>query len=87
MAKEAGPGALLEPLSSLVLSYFGKSEYGGAQTSIWAAVTKTLEKRSGFYLADCDIASTWRLKEGDEVRLWNKTCELLKLDQEQSWER
>jgi NAD(P)-dependent dehydrogenase (short-subunit alcohol dehydrogenase family) len=77
------------------LKYYWKSPAQGAATTVWGALAKELEGTGGKYLDDCQIAGphdparsgsqgpgyeSWAYNPEGEGKLWEKTLELLKLD-------
>ncbi|KAL3441991.1 hypothetical protein BJX65DRAFT_299362 [Aspergillus insuetus] len=77
------------------LKYYWKSPAQGAATTVWGALAKELEGTGGKYLDDCQIAGphdparsgsqgpgyeSWAYNPEGEGKLWERTLELLKLD-------
>jgi NAD(P)-dependent dehydrogenase (short-subunit alcohol dehydrogenase family) len=85
LARSAPTPAIFYYPRKWFFAYFFKTVHQGAQTSVWAAISHTLAKSSGFYLTDCRINTPTRLKDGEEEKLWKTTCDLLKLSPEKTW--
>ncbi|XP_060618468.2 retinol dehydrogenase 12-like isoform X2 [Anolis sagrei] len=62
-----------------LLTFFLKTPWEGAQTSIYCAVAEELESVSGKYFSDCKPAYVWPQGRDDETarKLWDVSCELL----------
>ena len=67
----------------LPLKWIGfKTSWQGAQTTIYLATEKGVEKDSGWYFADCTKKTPWKglLKDPEKARkLWDITVETLKI--------
>ncbi|NXS11015.1 RDH12 dehydrogenase, partial [Neodrepanis coruscans] len=62
-----------------IFSFFLKTPWEGAQTSIYCAVAEELESVTGQYFSDCQPAYVSPRGRDDETarKLWNVSCELL----------
>ncbi|EOA99254.1 Retinol dehydrogenase 12, partial [Anas platyrhynchos] len=62
-----------------IFSFFLKTPWEGAQTSVYCAVAEELESVSGQYFSDCQPAyvSSWGRDDETAKKLWNVSCELL----------
>lgn len=62
----------------------GKTPLQGAQTSIYAAISRELEGKSGLYLADCKIRQDLvgkHVTEENDLKLWDWTLKTLGISQ------
>ncbi|XP_075007978.1 retinol dehydrogenase 12 isoform X3 [Calonectris borealis] len=62
-----------------IFSFFLKTPWEGAQTSVYCAVAEELDSVTGQYFSDCQPASVSPRGRDDETakKLWNVSCELL----------
>ncbi|POI26842.1 hypothetical protein CIB84_009408 [Bambusicola thoracicus] len=62
-----------------IFSFFLKTPWEGAQTSVYCAVAEELESVTGQYFSDCQPAyvSPWGRDDETAKKLWNVSCELL----------
>ncbi|NXI66578.1 RDH12 dehydrogenase, partial [Anseranas semipalmata] len=62
-----------------IFSFFLKTPWEGAQTSVYCAVAEELESVTGQYFSDCRPAyvSPWGRDDETAKKLWNVSCELL----------
>ncbi|NXC32114.1 RDH12 dehydrogenase, partial [Campylorhamphus procurvoides] len=62
-----------------IFSFFLKTPWEGAQTSIYCAVAEELDSVTGQYFSDCQPAYVSARGRDDETarKLWNVSCELL----------
>lgn len=79
-------GPVLEPLVSFFTWLFYTTPREGAQTSIYLAVSESVAGISGEYFSNCKLKRC--SKEASDpvkaVNLWNRTCELVDLQPEES---
>ncbi|NXJ04204.1 RDH12 dehydrogenase, partial [Odontophorus gujanensis] len=64
-----------------IFSFFLKTPWEGAQTSVYCAVAEELESVTGQYFSDCQPAyvSPWGRDDETAKKLWNVSCELLRI--------
>ncbi|NXG45601.1 RDH12 dehydrogenase, partial [Psilopogon haemacephalus] len=64
-----------------IFSFFLKTPWEGAQTSIYCAVAEELESVTGQYFSDCQPAYVSPRARDDETakKLWSVSCELLRI--------
>ncbi|NXL37534.1 RDH12 dehydrogenase, partial [Glaucidium brasilianum] len=62
-----------------IFSFFLKTPWEGAQTSVYCAVAEELESVTGQYFSDCQPAyvSPWGRDDETAKKLWSVSCELL----------
>jgi len=66
----------------LAVSIFGKNTKQGSQTSIYAAISPSLNEKGGSYLADCEISKASDEANNPEIakKLWDISAEMVGLD-------
>jgi len=76
--KPLTPSVITEYLTCFIFYLIGKTPFQGAQTSVYAAISKELEGKGGLYLSDCQIKkeSGFATQENGQ-QLWEITQKLI----------
>jgi len=75
-------GLGLRLVFGLVVSLFGKTKKQGSQTSIYSAISPSLNEKGGSFLVDCAISKASDEANNPEIakKLWDISAEMVGLD-------